>query len=71
MNLEQVEKTIRKDPFNYTCVYPETKLICLENTWFGNAVSLDYMKKIKEVADKYSVKVHIDGARIFNALASL
>lgn len=46
-------------------------MICLENTIKGRAVSLEYMKQIKTVADKYKVPVHLDGARIFNAAIAL
>jgi len=49
---------------------PRTSLICLENThnnWSGAVIPLDNIKAIKEVADRYGVKIHLDGARIFNA----
>jgi len=49
---------------------PRTSLICLENThnnWSGAVIPLDNIKAIREVADRYGVKIHLDGARIFNA----
>lgn len=49
---------------------PRTSLICLENThnnWSGAVIPLDNIKAIREVADRSGVKVHLDGARIFNA----
>jgi len=49
---------------------PQTTLICLENThnnWGGSVVPLDNFKAIRKVADENGLKVHLDGARIFNA----
>lgn len=49
---------------------PQTTLICLENThnnWGGAVVPLDNFKGIRKVADENGLKVHLDGARIFNA----
>lgn len=49
---------------------PRTSLICLENThnnWSGAVLPLENIIAIREVADRYGVKIHLDGARIFNA----
>lgn len=49
---------------------PQTKLICLENTHNfvgGKALPLDYLSKVRKIADPFNVKIHIDGARIYNA----
>jgi threonine aldolase len=49
---------------------PQTSLICLENThnnWGGAVVPLETFQEIRKVADEYGLKVHLDGARIFNA----
>ena len=49
---------------------PETTLICVENTHnnhSGAVLPLDNLKAIRSVADRYGLKVHMDGARIFNA----
>ena len=49
-------------------MFPKTSLICIENaTGNGNIWSIEETRKIKELAERYSVKVHTDGARIFNA----
>jgi threonine aldolase len=50
--------------------YPETGLICIENTHNragGAVVPADNMKKIYTMAKAEGVPVHIDGARLFNA----
>jgi len=47
-----------------------TGLICIENTHNvagGIVKDLSHMKKIREVADRNCVPIHLDGARIFNA----
>ena len=54
--------------------FPPTKLICLENTHNlcnGSPLNKDYILSVVEIAKKKSLKVHVDGARIFNASAAL
>ncbi|HPW18768.1 MAG TPA: GntG family PLP-dependent aldolase [Candidatus Aminicenantes bacterium] len=49
---------------------PRTSLICLENThnnWGGAVVPLDNFRAMRRIADEHGLKVHLDGARIFNA----
>jgi len=49
---------------------PRTSLICVENThngWGGAVVPYENLKAIREVADRHDVKIHYDGARVFNA----
>jgi threonine aldolase len=49
---------------------PQTSLICIENTHnnhSGAVLPLENMKAVRKIADKYNLKVHLDGARIFNA----
>lgn len=52
---------------------PKTTLICVENTHnnhSGAVIPLDNLKAIRKVADAHGLKVHMDGARIFNASAT-
>jgi threonine aldolase len=52
--------------------YPETGLICIENARAdGTVVPLDKMAALYDAAKKYNIPVHLDGARLFNAAASL
>lgn len=68
MDPKEVEKAIREDDIHL----PETGLICVENAHgCGNVVSVDLLKEIKSIAQKHSIPVHLDGARIFNAATSL
>jgi threonine aldolase len=49
---------------------PRTSLVCLENThnnWGGAVLPLENFRGIRRVADDHGLKVHLDGARIFNA----
>ncbi len=61
---------VRKHIRQATVHTPRTSLICLENThnnWGGAVVPLETFKEIRKIADEYGIKVHLDGARIFNA----
>jgi threonine aldolase len=49
---------------------PRTTLICVENTHnnhSGAVIPLDNLKAVRKTADAHGLKVHMDGARIFNA----
>lgn len=66
MDPEDVEKNIRKPSVHI----PRTSLVCVENThnnWSGAVVPLENLKAIRKIADSHGIKIHFDGARIFNA----
>ncbi|MFC2163866.1 threonine aldolase family protein [Acidobacteriota bacterium] len=49
---------------------PRTSLICVENThnnWGGAVVPIENLKAMREIADRHGLKIHFDGARVFNA----
>lgn len=51
-----------------------TSLICVEQTHngaSGTAIPLGNLAALRKVADKFGAKVHMDGARLFNAAVSL
>ncbi|MFD1019471.1 low-specificity L-threonine aldolase [Thalassobacillus hwangdonensis] len=53
--------------------FPETGLICIENTHNkagGAVVPLENMKMIADVARDNGIPVHLDGARLFNAVVA-
>lgn len=51
---------------------PDTGLICLENAHSsGRVIPLSRMKSIYAVAQQHQIPLHLDGARVFNAAASL
>lgn len=54
--------------------WPRTAVVCLENTHNrcgGAALTASEMRAVADVAHERGVKVHVDGARIFNAAAAL
>jgi threonine aldolase len=54
--------------------YPETTLLCLENTHNrcgGAVLTSEYTAKAASLAQEKGLKVHLDGARIFNAAIAL
>lgn len=68
--LEQIRGAIRWDNPHE----PVTRLICLENTHGGASgapVPLAYIEQVAEIAREHNLKLHIDGARIFNAATAL
>ncbi len=63
---EHVDRAIRSKAY----YLPKTKLICLENTHGrsgGTSFPIEEIKKIHEVARENKLKLHLDGARIWNA----
>lgn len=50
---------------------PGTRLVCLENAFNGHAIAPDYIAKVAAIARRHGLKVHLDGARIFNAATAL
>lgn len=68
MNPEDVRRGIREEDLHF----PRTGLICMENAHScGAVVPLETMERIYSIAKEHGLPVHIDGARIFNAAASL
>ena len=68
--LSAVETAIRADNIHF----PRTRLICLENTHnrcSGKALTLEYTHQVAQLAQRYGLRVHLDGARIFNAAVAL
>lgn len=66
---DQIKKAIRPDQIQFA----RTSLICLENTnnyAGGSLFPINEIRKIAEVATKYKIKMHMDGARIFNAITA-
>lgn len=69
MTAEQVEAAIRpNDPYSIP-----TGLICLENTHNaggGTIYPLSTIEKIKSIANQHGISMHLDGARLMNAVAA-
>jgi len=66
---DQIKKVIRPKIYYLA----QTGLIALENTHNmsgGTIYPLEITKKIVKIAEEYSIPIHLDGARIFNAAAA-
>jgi len=70
LNPQDVKKALRKKNIHY----PETTLICLENTHNragGTITPPEVIEEICQLAHQRNIAVHLDGARIFNAAIAL
>ncbi len=51
---------------------PDTGLIILENALSdGTVMPIEEMHRVKELAEKHGIRVHLDGARLFNGALAL
>ncbi len=70
LRLEDIERAIREDNIHF----PRTRLVCLENTHNmcnGTPLTAEYTAQVARLAHARGLRVHLDGARIFNAAAAL
>ncbi len=70
MDPSEVENAVRAENVHY----PDTTLLCVENThnYAGGAViTIEQQNELRKIADKYDLKMHLDGARFFNAVTAL
>ena len=70
IKIEEIKSAIRMDNDHF----PKTSAITLENTHNlcnGSPLSPDYIKDVAQIAHDNDMKLHIDGARIFNAAVAL
>ena len=70
LRLEDVESAIQDDDPHHA----RTRLICLENTQNatgGMPLDAAYTRSVAALARRYGLKLHLDGARIFNAAVAL
>ncbi len=70
IDLDAMESAVRKPELHF----PSTRLICIEKTQnycTGAPLSKIYMDSVFSIAQNYHLKIHLDGARIFNAAVAL
>ncbi len=65
--LDDVEAAIKPDDDHFA----KTRLVCLENTQAGKPIGEAYFAKARALADIRGLRLHLDGARLFNAAAAL
>lgn len=63
LDLARVAAVIKPDDNHFAI----TRLLCLENTQSGKILNLDYQAEAADLACEYGLKLHLDGARVFNA----
>ena len=69
ITVEQIRRAIRPSVY----YMPRTRLICLENTHNragGTIYPLEVIRKISECAKNEKIRMHLDGARLWNACAA-
>ena len=69
LKAEMVDAAINPDDVHF----PPTSLVALENTMNkggGACYQLNQIKEIAEVCQKHKLALHLDGARVFNALVT-
>jgi threonine aldolase len=61
--LDAVERAIKPDDPHFA----RTRLLCLEDTWQGRPLPLDYLAAARALCDRRGLGLHLDGARLYNA----
>ena len=70
LRLADIEAAIRGDNVHF----PRTRLLCLENTHNmcnGTPLTAEYTAQAAQSARDHGLRLHLDGARVFNAAAAL
>lgn len=65
--LDDIRQAVKPDDYHFA----KTRLICLENTKAGIPVAVDYLASVAGFARSRGLKMHLDGARVFNAAVKL
>ena len=66
---EDIRLNVNPDDFHY----PRTTLVALENTTNkggGSYYTIEEMLSIRKECDRHQLKLHLDGARVFNAIVA-
>ena len=63
LDLERVAAHVKPDDSHFA----RTRLLCLENTYHGQVLPLDYPAQAHAIAQGHGLAMHLDGARLFNA----
>ncbi|MBB63993.1 MAG: low-specificity L-threonine aldolase [Waddliaceae bacterium] len=63
LDLAKVKKQIKMDDPHFA----RTRLLCLENTFMGKALPVDYLIEAGNFAKEHGLALHMDGARACNA----
>ncbi|MEQ9463860.1 MAG: low-specificity L-threonine aldolase [Haliea sp.] len=61
--LSDMQAAIKADDVHFA----RSRLLALENTHAGRVMPEGYTAQVRDLADHYGLRVHLDGARLFNA----
>ena len=61
--LADIEANIKPDDAHFA----RTRLLCLENTFGGQPMTMRYLQDATGLARRHGLATHLDGARVFNA----
>ena len=70
LDLEKMEEYVHTDADVH---FAPTRLVCLENTHNhcgGIVLPLEHVRAVRELCDRHDLRMHLDGARLFNAVAA-
>ena len=70
LDLDEVKAAIKPDDMHF----PRTAMVAIENTHNatgGTPLTPEYTKAVADVAHSYDLQLHVDGARLFDAVVAL
>jgi len=67
LDLEAAAALVKPADFHFA----RTRLLCLENTQAGKVLPADYPQRAAAFARQHDLRMHLDGARLFNAAVTL
>ena len=67
LDLNRVAAAIKPDDFHFA----RTRLLALENTMHGKVLPLEYLAQARSFTRESGLALHLDGARLFNAVVKL
>jgi len=70
MDIDSIRRAIRDDDIHE----PRTQLICIEDTHNacgGKVLPLSFLQELRTLSLRTGIPIHVDGARIWNALAAM
>ena len=70
LDLEKMEEYVHTDADVH---FAPTRLVCLENTHNhcgGIVLPIEHVCAVRELCDRHGLRMHLDGARLFNAVAA-
>ncbi|WOH38049.1 low-specificity L-threonine aldolase [Thalassotalea fonticola] len=67
LNFNDIAAVIKEDDSHFA----KSTLLSLENTYCGKVIPLEYFARARKFADQHGLDIHLDGARIFNALTAI